>query len=90
MSVETKTKNWYIVHTYSGFEERVRQNLKQRIEAMGMAEAFGEIRIPTETLVEMKGKESAGRSSASSSRATSSSRWRCPTTPGTWSRTRRR
>ena len=32
-----KTKNWYIVHTYSGFEERVRQNLKQRIEAMGMA-----------------------------------------------------
>jgi transcriptional antiterminator NusG len=50
-----KTKNWYIVHTYSGFEERVRQNLKQRIEAMGMADAFGEIRIPTETLVEMKG-----------------------------------
>ena len=37
----TKTRNWYIVHTYSGFEERVRQNLKQRIEAMGMADAFG-------------------------------------------------
>ena len=50
-----KAKNWYIVHTYSGFEERVRQNLKQRVEAMGMAEAFGDIRIPTETLVEMKG-----------------------------------
>ena len=48
-------RNWYIVHTYSGFEERVRQNLKQRVEAMGMAEAFGDIRIPTETLVEMKG-----------------------------------
>jgi transcription termination/antitermination protein NusG len=42
-----KAKNWYIVHTYSGFEERVRQNLKQRVEAMGMAEHFGEIRIPT-------------------------------------------
>ena len=50
-----RTKNWYIVHTYSGFEERVRQNLRQRVEAMGMAEAFGDIRIPTETLVEMKG-----------------------------------
>ena len=52
---KSRTKNWYIVHTYSGFEERVRQNLKQRVEAMGMSDAFGEIRIPTETLVEMKG-----------------------------------
>jgi transcriptional antiterminator NusG len=50
-----KAKNWYIVHTYSGFEERVRQNLKQRVEAMDKSDAFGEIRIPTETLVEMKG-----------------------------------
>src|SRR5262245_61442475 len=50
-----KVKNWYIVHTYSGFEERVRQNLSQRVEAMGMKEHFGDIRIPTETLVEMKG-----------------------------------
>ena len=49
MITETQTKNWYIVHTYSGFEERVRQNLRQRIEAMGMQEKFGEIRIPTET-----------------------------------------
>ena len=55
MITETNTKNWYIVHTYSGFEERVRQNLRQRIEAMGMQEKFGDIRIPTETLVEMKG-----------------------------------
>jgi transcriptional antiterminator NusG len=55
MTTETKAKNWYIVHTYSGFEERVKQNLKQRVEAMGMADAFGDVRIPTETLVEMKG-----------------------------------
>ena len=55
MITETKAKSWYIVHTYSGFEERVRQNLRQRIEAMGMQEKFGDIRIPTETLVEMKG-----------------------------------
>jgi transcriptional antiterminator NusG len=48
-------KQWYIVHTYSGFEERVRENLTQRIEALGMREKFGEIKIPTETLIEMKG-----------------------------------
>ena len=50
----TSTKQWYIVHTYSGFEERVKENLQQRIEALGMREKFGEIKIPTETLVEMK------------------------------------
>ncbi|HEV7573255.1 MAG TPA: transcription termination/antitermination protein NusG [Thermoanaerobaculia bacterium] len=48
-------KQWYIVHTYSGFEERVRENLNQRIEALGMRPKFGEIKIPTETLIEMKG-----------------------------------
>jgi transcriptional antiterminator NusG len=48
-------KQWYIVHTYSGFEERVRENLTQRIEALGMRDKFGDIKIPTETLVEMKG-----------------------------------
>lgn len=47
-------RKWYIVHTYSGFEERVRETLRQRAEAMGMGEAFGEIRIPTETVVEYK------------------------------------
>jgi len=52
---ETAQKQWYIVHTYSGFEERVRENLNQRIDALGMREKFGEIKIPTETLIEMKG-----------------------------------
>src|SRR6266850_3450239 len=51
----TSTKQWFIVHTYSGFEERVKENLQQRIDALGMREKFGEIKIPTETLVEMKG-----------------------------------
>jgi transcription termination/antitermination protein NusG len=52
---ETAQKQWYIVHTYSGFEERVRENLNQRIDALGMRDKFGEIKIPTETLIEMKG-----------------------------------
>ncbi len=46
---------WYIVHTYSGFEERVAETLRQRAEALGMGEAFGEVKIPTETVEEMKG-----------------------------------
>jgi len=48
-------RQWYIVHTYSGFEERVRETLRQRAEALGMGDAFGDIRIPTETVVEYKG-----------------------------------
>lgn len=48
-------RQWYIVHTYSGFEERVKETLRQRADALGMGHAFGEIRIPTETVVEYKG-----------------------------------
>ena len=50
----THARKWYIVHTYSGFEERVKETLRQRAEAMGMGEAFGDVRIPTETVVEYK------------------------------------
>lgn len=46
---------WYIVHTYTGFEETVKRALEQRIEALGMADLFGEIRIPTETVLEVRG-----------------------------------
>jgi transcription termination/antitermination protein NusG len=54
----SEPRRWYIVHTYSGFEERVRGTLLQRAEALGMGEAFGEVRIPTETVVEYRnGKE---------------------------------
>ncbi len=48
------TKQWYIIHAYSGFEERVKKTLEQRIEAMGMQEFFGEVRIPTETVIEVR------------------------------------
>ena len=46
--------DWYIVHTYSGFEDRVVQELTNRIKAQGMESQFGEIRVPKETVVEMK------------------------------------
>jgi transcriptional antiterminator NusG len=55
MTVATESKKqWFIVHTYSGFEERVKENLRQRIDALGMNQKFGEVKIPTETVVEMK------------------------------------
>jgi transcriptional antiterminator NusG len=54
METITMAKQWYIIHTYSGYEARVRENLKQRIEAMGMRDTIGEILIPTEDVVEMK------------------------------------
>jgi transcription termination/antitermination protein NusG len=47
-------KKWYIVHTYSGFEERVKETLRQRADALDMGPHFGDIRIPTETVVEYK------------------------------------
>jgi transcriptional antiterminator NusG len=50
-------KQWYIVHTYSGYESKVRESLKQRVEALGMADVIGEILIPTEDVVEMRSGE---------------------------------
>ena len=47
-------KQWFIVHTYSGFEERVKKTLEQRVEALGMGEFFGEFHVPTETVIEIK------------------------------------
>ncbi|MFB3923783.1 MAG: transcription termination/antitermination protein NusG [Terriglobia bacterium] len=48
-------KNWYIIHTYSGFEKKVAETLKSRIEAAGLQEQFGEVMIPTEDVIEMRG-----------------------------------
>ena len=51
-------KQWYIIHTYSGFEDRVKETLRQRVEALQMQELFGEIEVPVENVVEVKnGKE---------------------------------
>lgn len=45
---------WYGVHTYSGHENKVKLNLEDRIRALGVEESFGEILIPSETVVELK------------------------------------
>jgi len=45
---------WYIIHTYSGFEQKVRESLRTRAQAFGFAPRLGEILIPTEEVVEMR------------------------------------
>jgi transcriptional antiterminator NusG len=48
-------KRWYVVHAYSGFEKSVQRALLERIERAGMQEQFGQILVPVEEVVEMKG-----------------------------------
>jgi len=45
---------WYIVHTYSGFENKVKASLEERIKNFGQEEYFGKILVPTEKVVELK------------------------------------
>jgi len=52
---EVSTKEWYIVHTYSGFEKKVSDSLQQRVQAYGLHSDIGEILIPTEDVIEMRG-----------------------------------
>ncbi len=49
------SKRWYVVHAYSGFESVVKRSLEERIERAGMQDQFGEILVPTEEVVEMRG-----------------------------------
>lgn len=46
---------WYVVHAYSGYENRVAQLLKEHIDHAGLAERFGQILIPTEEVMEIRG-----------------------------------
>ena len=52
---DVSTKQWYIVHTYSGFENKVSESLQQRVQAYGLQADIGEVLIPTEDVVEMRG-----------------------------------
>src|ERR1700723_2557186 len=49
------TKQWYIVHTYSGFEKKVKESLEGRVAAFGLTDKIGQIIIPTESVVEVRG-----------------------------------
>ena len=47
-------RNWYVIHTYSGYEEQVAQSLKQRIESMGMKDKIFDVIVPKEKQIEVK------------------------------------
>ena len=51
---EDSNKNWYIIHTYSGFEQKVADSLRNRSQAFGFADKIGQILIPTEEVVELR------------------------------------
>src|SRR5688572_29330351 len=51
---EDANKNWYIIHTYSGFERKVGESLKTRAQAFGFANLLGQVLVPTEEVVELR------------------------------------
>jgi transcription termination/antitermination protein NusG len=51
---EEDPKAWYVIHCYSGYENKVRHNLEQRIETMGMKDKIFDVVIPTQEEIEVK------------------------------------
>jgi len=47
-------KNWFVIHTYSGYEDAVAKNLKQRIESLGMEDKIFEVIVPKEKKIKIK------------------------------------
>jgi transcriptional antiterminator NusG len=45
---------WYVIHVYSGFERKVSQSIREQAEQKGLSEAFAEIMVPTEEVVEVR------------------------------------
>ena len=52
---EQNGRQWYAIHTYSGYENAVVRNLKQRIESLGMEDKIFEVVVPKEKKIKMKG-----------------------------------
>src|SRR6201982_572570 len=46
---------WYIIHSYSGFERKVKESLESRVQAFGLQEKIGKVLIPTEPVTEIRG-----------------------------------
>ncbi len=52
---DSSPRKWFIIHTYSGFENKVAESLRGRAQAFGFADKIGQILIPTEEVVELRG-----------------------------------
>jgi hypothetical protein len=48
------TREWYVIHTYSGYEEKVAESIKQRIGSLDMADKIFEVLVPKEKMIEIK------------------------------------
>ena len=53
--VTTGEKNWYAIHTYSGYEDNVARNLQQRIESLGFEDKIFSVLVPKEKKIKLKG-----------------------------------
>ena len=53
MEEEKQGKHWYVIHTYSGYENKVRANLERKVHSLGMENEIFRIEIPTEKEVEI-------------------------------------
>ncbi len=51
---QSGARNWYVIHTYSGYEDQVESSLRQRIESLDMAEKVFDVLVPTEKQIEIK------------------------------------
>jgi transcriptional antiterminator NusG len=52
---ESSPRKWFIIHTYSGFEQKVAESLRSRAQAFGFDDKIGQVLIPTEEVVELRG-----------------------------------
>ncbi len=53
--VSDGSRNWYVIHTYSGYENAVARNLRQRIDSLGMQDRIFDIIVPSEKKISVKG-----------------------------------
>jgi transcriptional antiterminator NusG len=53
----TTTKQWFVVHTYSGFENKVAEAIQSRAKIFGMGEKISQVLVPTEKVVEVRNKQ---------------------------------
>ena len=57
MAGETATKHWFVVHTYSGFEDKVAAAIESRAKIFGLSEQISRVLVPTEKVVEVRNKQ---------------------------------
>ena len=51
---------WYVIHTYSGYENKVAQNIEKAVENRQLHDLIHEVKVPTETVVECKRQQKTG------------------------------